>query len=128
MHIASVLVGYSFKQCDADPCIFVHTNDKGEKTYIVLFMDDFLIAGENEDDIADIKCLLAAEFDIQDLGIAKKFLGMQIEYGVDGSIEIHQEPAPTTTVSDGIRSSNRRGSQRNGLNRQHGLRLSVISA
>ena len=91
MRIASVLVGYSFKQCDADPCIFVHTNDKGEKTYIALYVDDLLIAGENEDDIAEIKRLLAAEFDMKDLGIAKKFLGMQIEYGVDGSIKIHQE-------------------------------------
>jgi hypothetical protein len=46
MRIAPALVGFDFKQCEADPCIFVHTNDKGEKTYIALYVDDLLIAGE----------------------------------------------------------------------------------
>ena len=91
MCIVPVLVGYNFKQCDADSCIFVHTNEKGEKTYIALYVDDFLIAGENEVDIAEIKCLLATEFDMKDLGIANKFLGMEIEYGSNGSIKIHQK-------------------------------------
>ena len=50
-----LLVGYDFQQCEADSCIFVHTNDKGKKAYIALYVDDLLIAGENEDDIVKIK-------------------------------------------------------------------------
>ena len=91
LKIAPTLVDFDFKQCDSDPCIFVYTNDKGEKTYIALYVDDFIIAGENEDDIMRIKQLLAEQFEMKDLGIAKKFLGMEIEYGDDGSIKIHQE-------------------------------------
>jgi hypothetical protein len=91
LKIAPTLVGFDFKQCDSDSCIFVYTNDKGQKTYIALYVDDFIIAGENEDDIKRIKELLAEQFEMKDLGIAKKFLGMEIEYGNDGSIKIHQE-------------------------------------
>src|SRR5438477_10963763 len=44
--IAPTLVDFDFQQYEADPCIFVHTNVKGEKTYIVLYVDYFLIAKE----------------------------------------------------------------------------------
>jgi len=90
MTIASALVNFKFQQCTADPCIFVHTNDNVEKTYIALYVDDLLIAGDNDEDIATIKQLLSERFDMKDLGIAKKFLDMEIEYGSDGSIKIHQ--------------------------------------
>ena len=72
-------------------CIFVHTNVNGEKTYIAFYIDNFLIAGENEDDIATIKGLPAERFDMKDLGIAERFLGMEIEYGEDGSVKLYQE-------------------------------------
>src|SRR5437763_13793796 len=89
--IAPTLVNFNFQQCEADSCIFVHTNANGEKTYIALYVDDFLIAGENEDDIATIKGLLVERFERKDLGIAEKFLGIEIEYGEDGSVKLHQE-------------------------------------
>src|SRR5438045_5186891 len=89
--IAPTLVNFDFQQCEADSCIFVHTNANGEKTYIALYVDDFLIAGENEDDIATIKGLLAERFEMKDLGIAERFLGMEIKYGEDGSVKLYQE-------------------------------------
>src|SRR5205814_747865 len=33
---------------------------------------------------------MSERFDMKDLGIARKFLGMEIEYGSNGSIKIHQ--------------------------------------
>lgn len=75
------------KQSEADPCIFVYTNVKLEKAYIALYVDDFLIAGENEDDIIKIKGLLAERFDMKGLGIAEKLLGMEIENGENRSTQ-----------------------------------------
>ena len=69
----------------------MHTNSKGLKTYIALFVDDFLISSEDNDDLVEIKRRLSAKYDMKDMGIARKFLGIQIEYGEDGSIKIHQE-------------------------------------
>ena len=88
--IAPVLIGFDFKQCESDPCIFIHTNLNGQKTYIALYVDDFIIAGDNNEDIATIKRQLSERFDMKDLGFARKFLGMEIEYGSNGSIKIHQ--------------------------------------
>ena len=89
--IAEVLTDFDFKQSESDSCIWIHENPtNGEKTYIALYVDDLIIAGENEDVIHTIKQRLSERFEMKDLGIAKKFLGIEIEYGNDGSIKIHQ--------------------------------------
>jgi hypothetical protein len=88
--IAEVLTDFDFKQSESDPCIWIHKNKRGELTYIALYVDDLIIAGKNEAEIATIKQRLSERFEMKDLGIAKKFLGMEIEYGSDGSIKIHQ--------------------------------------
>jgi hypothetical protein len=64
---------------------------KENRLYIALYVDDLIIAGENENDILTIKRRLSERFEMKDLRIARKFLGMEIEYGNDGSIKIHQE-------------------------------------
>jgi hypothetical protein len=88
--IAEVLADFDFKQSESDPCIWIHKNINGERTYVALYVDDLIIAGENENEISTIKQRLSARFEMKDLGIARKFLGMEIEYGGDGSIKIHQ--------------------------------------
>jgi hypothetical protein len=89
LNVAPTLVNFEFNQCDLEPCIFVYTNGKGKKTYIALEVNDFIIASENEDDITRIKQLLNEQFGMKYLGIAKKFLSMEIEYSDDISIKIH---------------------------------------
>jgi hypothetical protein len=88
--IATVLVNFDFQQSESDPCIFVHKNASDECTYIALYVDDLIIAGDNEEDIATIKRCLSERFDMKDLGIARRFLAIEIEYRKDGSIKIHQ--------------------------------------
>ena len=41
-------------------------------------MDDMLVVGPNKDQIQELKAQLAREFDMKDLGLANKILGMQI--------------------------------------------------
>ena len=88
--IAEVLADFDFKQSTSDPCIWIHENANGERTYIALYVDNLIIAGENSSTIATIKQRLSERFEMKDLGIARKFLGMEIEHGKDGSIKIHQ--------------------------------------
>src|SRR5271169_1504954 len=89
--IAPALLEFEFKMCESDRSIFMHTNKKGLKTYIALYVDDFLISSEDNDDLVEIKRRLSERYEMKDRGIARKFLGIQIEYGGDGSIKIHQE-------------------------------------
>ena len=60
-------------------------------TYITLYVDDLLIISENDDDLVEVKRRLTEKFEMKDLGVARKFLGMEIEYGDDGSIKLHQD-------------------------------------
>ena len=51
LKIAPTFVEFDFEQWESNPC-FVYANDKDEKTYVALYVDDFIIASENEDEIA----------------------------------------------------------------------------
>uniref|UniRef100_A0A3Q7ETH7 Reverse transcriptase Ty1/copia-type domain-containing protein n=1 Tax=Solanum lycopersicum TaxID=4081 RepID=A0A3Q7ETH7_SOLLC len=46
--------------------------------YLVLYVDDMLIASKKKYDIQKLKGLLSAEFEMKDLGAARKILGMEI--------------------------------------------------
>jgi hypothetical protein len=48
-----------------------------------------LIAGEDDDDVIELKAELMERYEMKDLGIAKRFLGVDIEYGADGQIKVH---------------------------------------
>ena len=45
---------------------------------IAIYVDDFLIAGNNPDSIKWLKSELGSRFDMKDLGEAKKCLGLEI--------------------------------------------------
>ena len=46
--------------------------------YLLLYTDVMLVATKNKSDVARLKELLSSEFDMKDLGPAKKILGMEI--------------------------------------------------
>jgi hypothetical protein len=46
--------------------------------YILLYVDDILIAGKSRSAIDDVKAMLKSEFEMKDLGAAKRLLGMDI--------------------------------------------------
>ncbi|GJR60183.1 retrotransposon protein, putative, ty1-copia subclass [Tanacetum coccineum] len=50
----------------------------GEYIYLLLYVDDMLIACKSKAEIGSTKSLLKNEFDIKELGEAKKILGMEI--------------------------------------------------
>uniref|UniRef100_A0A803KNZ2 Reverse transcriptase Ty1/copia-type domain-containing protein n=1 Tax=Chenopodium quinoa TaxID=63459 RepID=A0A803KNZ2_CHEQI len=66
-----------FQKCNADHCCYIK---RYQSSYIILllYVDDMLVAGSNMDDIRRLKEQLSKEFDMKDLGQAKKILGMQI--------------------------------------------------
>jgi hypothetical protein len=47
----------------------------GSFVYLLLYVDDMLIAAKNMLEIKKLKSLLSDEFEIKDLGAAKKILG-----------------------------------------------------
>ena len=86
--IAPVLEEFGFIRCESDHSIFI-SRKGGLTTYIALYVDDLLIISEDDDHLAEVKKRLAERFEMKDLGVARKFLGMEIEYSDDGRIKIH---------------------------------------
>ena len=52
--------------------------DDGSSIFLLIYVDDMLIATKSMSEVNKLKILLSREFDMKDLGAAKKFLGMEI--------------------------------------------------
>lgn len=79
---------FGFTECQADPCVFVRRN-KQSQTILAIYVDDGLIASNDDKEVQAIVAHLKREFEIKDFE-AKCFLGFEIEHRTDGSIRIHQ--------------------------------------
>ncbi|CAA0811530.1 Uncharacterized mitochondrial protein AtMg00810 [Striga hermonthica] len=67
-----------YKHCEFDCCVYTKSLGDGSIIFLLLYVDDMLIAANNMSDIIDLKDLLSQEFEMKDLGVAKKILGMEI--------------------------------------------------
>lgn len=72
-----------FKQSKADSCLYIY--EKGTIImYLLLYVDDFIIACNNLEFLKAIKERLMKEFKMTDLGELKFFLGIKIERKPEG--------------------------------------------
>ena len=84
-----VLCKLGFKAAKSDPCLYTKTiNNK--LMYISIYVDDIIIAFDDEDEIRQIGRQLSEQFEITDLGDARHFLGIEIERNMDGTYSICQ--------------------------------------
>ena len=72
------MIKIGYRRCEYDCCIYVRTLDDGSFIFLLLYVDDMLIAAKNMHDVIELKALLGKEFDMKDLGATKKILGMEI--------------------------------------------------
>jgi hypothetical protein len=61
-----------------DCCVYVRNLDDGSIIFLLLYVDDMLIVAKSIVEVNKLKVLLSREFDMKDLGTAKKILGMEI--------------------------------------------------
>ncbi|TXG55684.1 hypothetical protein EZV62_020940 [Acer yangbiense] len=62
-----------------DHCVYFRKLQDGTFVYLLLYVDDMLIASKSKMEIDRLKAQLSSEFDMKDLGEAKKILGMEIK-------------------------------------------------
>jgi hypothetical protein len=58
--------------------VYVKSLDDGSFIFLLLYVDDMLIAAKSIVEVNKLKVLLNEEFDMKDLGAAKKILRMKI--------------------------------------------------
>ncbi|KAJ4704922.1 Retrovirus-related Pol polyprotein from transposon TNT 1-94 [Melia azedarach] len=74
----SYMIEIGYTRSPYDCCVYYSKATNGSLIYLVLYVDDMLIAAENKSDVQKLKDLLSVEFEMKDLGAARKILGMEI--------------------------------------------------
>lgn len=85
------MLSEGFKQCKSDYSLYVKQYN-GQFVYLLLYVDDLLLAGTDIECVNETKDLLKKHFCMKDLGIAKYFLGISIEQNIiNGILKINQK-------------------------------------
>jgi hypothetical protein len=71
------MISHGFKRSDYDSCVYLKTVN-GSAIYLLLYVDDMLIAAKDKSEIAKLKEQLNLEFEMKDLGVARKILSVEI--------------------------------------------------
>ncbi|KAG8489499.1 hypothetical protein CXB51_017516 [Gossypium anomalum] len=74
----SFMTSHDFKRNSFDSCVYFKKNSDGFFVYLLLYVDDMLIAAKDKGEIRKVKAQLSKESEMKDLGPAKKILGMEI--------------------------------------------------
>ena len=83
------LLEIGFVQSTADPCLYILN---AGKVILLVYVDDILFTGTDEDQVSTTIEQLKERFDTVDLGDARFLLGMAIQRNVDaGTILLTQE-------------------------------------
>ncbi|CAB4034655.1 Hypothetical predicted protein [Paramuricea clavata] len=76
--LTSLLLKKGFKRSYNDYCLFVRKEENGTFSYVLVWVDDIVVAGATEEAINEIKSMLNENFKMDDRGDLNCFLGMQI--------------------------------------------------
>lgn len=85
----SILSQYSFGQSKIDPCLYIKQHNE-ETIYLIIYVDDILIACANQNLIRCTAQQLQSQFFITDLGKIANYLGIKIERDIGGVYQINQ--------------------------------------
>ena len=66
-----------------DPNLYF-SDKNGKLMILLLYIDDLLITGDNQEEISCLKCALQEEFEMTDLGEASNYLGAKIHRNKNG--------------------------------------------
>lgn len=88
--MGTALQNFGFVASKVDPSLFIRQVNQSI-TYVLVYVDDILITGNNSDFISLLKHQLNQEFALKDLGLLKFFLSIEVEYTPDGSVILSQK-------------------------------------
>jgi len=70
------MIKASYNRCKHDSCAYFKQSD--DPTYLLLYVNDMLIAAQNKTHVQKLKAQLKKKFDMKDLREGKMILGMEI--------------------------------------------------
>lgn len=98
--LSAALRKHGFTRAPMDPCLFVGKGATGEPIYLLVYVDDVLVASKTRGGVKKGISAVLSEFKGNDLGEPKAFLGLRIERDrVGRQIKISQERHISELVS-----------------------------
>ena len=89
-HFSGFLLDIGFRQSENDSCLYIKKYHN-HFVYLIVYVDDIIVASESMKVVADIKARLMSRFKMTDKGILKHFLGFSIDYNpTEGRLIIDQ--------------------------------------
>ena len=68
-----------YNRSNSDPCMYTRQLADESRIYLILYIDDMLVAGSNQAEIEKLKRSLHKKFAMKELGQAQHILAMRIE-------------------------------------------------
>ena len=79
------IVQYGFNRSENDCCLYMK-----KIVFLLLYVVDILLCGDDENEIEDVKQFLKRQFEIKDLGELKNFLRIQTVKLKNGNLKLMQ--------------------------------------
>jgi len=75
--LAEVLYSRGYKHSENDYSIF-HKKSSTSAVFVAVYVDDILLTGNDDHEIAELKAYLDSAFKVKDLGFVNYFLGLEV--------------------------------------------------
>jgi hypothetical protein len=75
--LSDYFISLGFRASNADPSLFIYS-DGHDLIYLLVYVDDLLLTGNNSTLLRHLITLLNSEFKIRDLGFVRYFLGIEV--------------------------------------------------
>jgi hypothetical protein len=88
--IDALLRKIGFERSQSDPCLYIKTYEDNQTMILGLYVDDCLVAYDQEWQMKEVLDQLKEVYALKDLGQPSQILGIQVECFEDGDVKIHQ--------------------------------------
>ena len=85
-YFSSVVQEFGVTRSTSDHSVFYHHTSLGQCIYLIVYVDDIIITGSDQDSIQKLKQHLVSHFQTKDLGKLKYFIGIEITQSNSGVI------------------------------------------
>ena len=80
--IDSYLTENGFHRSESEPTLYTKVNEEGNMLIVCLYVDDLIFTGDYG--IIDFKAVMESEFEMTDLGLIKKIMGIEVQQSESG--------------------------------------------